>query len=52
MAFSAATLIQRAYESAQTSARVPIESALSLQLGANLLCGPELIRTNFFSVPC
>ncbi|MGH9762256.1 MAG: phosphotransferase, partial [Blastocatellia bacterium] len=48
--FSAARLIQSAYEIAQNSQVLPATSVLILQIGSNILAGPEMAQVQLFGV--
>jgi hypothetical protein len=48
--FSAARLIQSAYEMAQSSQALPATSVLTLQIGSNILAGPELAQVQLFGI--
>jgi Phosphotransferase enzyme family len=49
--FSAARLIQTAYELAPPARAVPAESVLFLQLGANILSEPEAAQVRLYGIP-
>jgi hypothetical protein len=49
--FSAARLIQTAYEWAQSMSALPVQSVLLLQVSANLLQNPEEAQVRFYGIP-
>jgi hypothetical protein len=50
VAFSAARLIQSAYEYSQSVDRIPVQAVLLLQIGANLLAEPGLGQVQLFGI--
>jgi Ser/Thr protein kinase RdoA (MazF antagonist) len=51
VSFSAARLIQTAYELAHPLSRLPAQSVLLLQVGANLLEDPDEAQVQFYGIP-
>ena len=49
--FSAARLIQAAYEMSQDAARLTTQAVLVLQISANLLSEPEVAQVQFYGIP-
>ena len=49
--FSAARLIQSAYEMSQGAARLTTQAVLLLQISANLLDEPEVAQVQFYGIP-
>jgi hypothetical protein len=51
VSFSAARLIQTAYEWAQSASALPVQSVLLLQVSTNLLQDPEEAQARFYGIP-